>query len=269
MNDSLEIAILAAILFGALLAFAWQKFRVELVAMGVLIFLVLTGLLSVSEALSGFSSPAVITVGAVLVISRGLVQSGVATSISRAIRRTAGNEEACILALVMAAAGLTSAFMNDVGATAVLLPAVIDVARRTKISASRLLVPLSFATLLGGSTTLIGTPCNILVSEYLVTRGLEPFSFFEFAPAGIAAAAAGIMFMACRTSRSVSPRRMSRQDTNPAGFRPRWQEHQRHSLPAGPAFVHCRDPSWRGYETRARCVRYPTVRRCAATQRSA
>ncbi len=208
MPNTVEIAIIVAILFGALLAFVSQRFRLELVAMGVLVVLVLTRLLSVPEALSGFSSPAVITVGGVLVISRGLVQSGVAGIIGRAILRVAGRDRPRILALVMATAGLLSAFMNDVGATAVLLPTVIDIGRRTKISPSKLLIPLSFATLLGGSTTLIGTPPNILVSDYLVARGLEPFSFFDFTPVGVAAAVAGIVFMVF-LGRRLLPTRVS------------------------------------------------------------
>lgn len=219
MNNSLQIAMLAAILFGALLAFVSQRFRVELVAMGVLVFLAVTRLLSVPEALSGFSSPAVITVGAVLVISHGLVQSGVAGVIGGAILRVAGDDEARILLLVMASAGVMSAFMNDVGATAVLVPAVIDIGRRAKISPSKLLIPLSFATLLGGSTTLIGTPPNILVNDYLASRGLHPFNFFDFAPVGIVTAMAGLIFMLL-VGRRLLPIRPSAHDLRRTFHRP-------------------------------------------------
>lgn len=207
----MEIAILGATLLAALLAFASQRFRVEIVAMSVLVILALTGLVTVPEALSGFSNPAVITVGAVLVVSGGLLHTGVAGALGRGILQVAGSSEARIVALLMATAGLLSAFINNVGAVAVLMPAAMEIARRAKISPSKLLIPLSFGCLLGGMTTLIGTPPNILAQQYLIDRGLEPFSLFDFTPVGGAALAVGILYMSL-VGRKLIPSRRSADD---------------------------------------------------------
>ncbi|MFQ5988005.1 MAG: SLC13 family permease, partial [Dehalococcoidia bacterium] len=179
--------------------------------MSVLVILALTGLVTVPEALSGFSNPAVITVGAVLVISGGLLHTGVAGALGRGILRVAGSSEARIVAALMATAGLLSGFINNVGALAVLMPAAMEIARRTKISPSKLLIPLSFGCLLGGMTTLIGSPPNILASQYLSDRGLEPFSFFDFTPVGAAALVVGILFMSL-VGRRLIPSRRSADD---------------------------------------------------------
>lgn len=203
----MEIAILGTTLLFALLAFASQRFRVEIVAMSVLVILALTDLVTVPEALSGFSNPAVITVGAVLVVSRGLLSTGVAGTLGRGILTLAGSSEARIVALLMATAGLLSAFMNNVGALAVLMPAAMEIARRVRMSPSKLLIPLSFGCLLGGMTTLIGTPPNILANQYLLDRGLEPFSFFDFTPVGVAAMVVGILYMSLVGRRLIPSRR--------------------------------------------------------------
>jgi len=211
MGNASESAIVIATLFVALFGFVSQRFRVEIVAMSVLVILTLTGLVTVPEALSGFSNPAVVTVGAVLVVSGGLLHTGVAGSMARGILRVAGSSEAPIVALLMATAGLLSAFINDVGALAVLMPAAMEIARRVRMSPSKLLIPLSFGCLLGGMTTLIGTPTHILANQYLLDRGLEPFSFFDFTPVGVAAMVVGILYMSL-VGRRLIPSRRSADD---------------------------------------------------------
>lgn len=203
----IEVALLGATLFAALFAFVSQRFRVEIVAMSVLVILTLSGLVTVPEALSGFSNPAVITVGAVLVVSGGLLHTGVAGTLGRGLLRLASSSEARIVALLMATAGLLSAFINNVGAIAVLMPAAMEIARRARISPSKLLIPLAFGSLLGGMTTLIGTPPNILANQYLLDRGFEPFSFFDFTPAGAAALVVGILYMSLVGRRLIPSRR--------------------------------------------------------------
>ena len=203
----IEISILGIALLFALLAFASQRFRVEIVAMGVFVILTLTGLVTVPEALSGFSNPAVITVGAVLVVSGGLIHTGVSGSLGRAILQVAGSSVTRIVALIMVTAGLLSAFINNVGAIAVLMPATIAIARRSKISVSKLLIPLSFGSLQGGMMTLIGTPPNILANQYLLDRGIEPFSFFDFTPVGAVALAVGTLYMSLVGWRLIANRR--------------------------------------------------------------
>ena len=185
------------ILSVAILLFVSEKLRVDVVAMIVLAALVVTGLVTVEEAFSGFSSPAVIVVWAVFIVSAGLTRSGVADLIARQVMRLAGRSELRLMVLIMAAVGIMSAFMSNVGAAAILLPAVMSVARKTDIPPSKLLIPLAWASLLGGNVTMIGTPPNILASSILEGYGgIEPFTFFDFVPMGLITLVAGILFLA-------------------------------------------------------------------------
>ncbi len=190
-----QIALVLLILIAAVVLFVTERLRVDLVALLVLGSLAVTGLVTPTEALSGFSNPAVVTVWAVFILSGSLSKTGVANIVGRTILRWSGDGEVRLLIVIMVTAGVLSAFMNNVGVAALLLPVVISIARRTNQPPSKLLMPLAFATLLGGLTTLIGTPPNLLVSEALTEYGLPPFSLFDFAPTGLAVMAAGIAFM--------------------------------------------------------------------------
>jgi di/tricarboxylate transporter len=190
-----EIATVLIILLAAVVMFVTERIRVDVVALMVLISLVLTGLITATEALSGFANPAVVTVWAVLILSSGLARTGVAGLIGRPVLRMAGESDARLIALIMLLVGVLSGFMNDIGVAALMLPVVVDIARRTGRPPSRLLMPLAFAALLGGLNTLIGTPPNILVSEALRQYGLEPFHMFDYTPTGIVVMTAGIAFM--------------------------------------------------------------------------
>lgn len=125
--------------------------------------LALTGLVTPVEALCGFSSPAVITVGAVLILSAGLARTGVANIIGNRVLGLAGESEVRLLIIVMLTVGVMSAFMNDIGVAALMLPVVINITRKVVIPPSKLLIPLAFGALLGGLNTLIGTPPNFVV----------------------------------------------------------------------------------------------------------
>jgi di/tricarboxylate transporter len=185
------------ILFVAILLFVSEKLRVDVVAMMVLAALVVAGLVTVEEAFSGFASPAVIVVWAVFIVSAGLTRCGVADLIARQAMRLAGRSHLRLTVLLMVAVGFMSAFMSNVGAAAILLPAVMSVARETDIPPSKLLIPLAWASLLGGNVTMIGTPPNILASSILEGySGIEPFTFFDFVPMGLVTLAAGILFLA-------------------------------------------------------------------------
>jgi di/tricarboxylate transporter len=190
-----QIALVLAILLAAIVMFVTERIRVDVVALMVLVSLALTGLVTPSEALSGFANLAVVTVWAVLILSAGLARTGVAGMIGRPVLRLAGGSEARLIALIMLVVGVLSGFMNDIGVVALMLPVVVDIARRTGRPPSRLLMPLAFAALLGGLNTLIGTPPNILVSEALRQYGLEPFHMFDYTPTGIVVMLAGIAFM--------------------------------------------------------------------------
>ena len=180
----------------AILLFVSEKLRVDVVAMMVLVALVVTGLVTVEGAFSGFASPAVIVVWAVFIISGGLTRSGVADLIARQVVRLAGRSQLRLMLLIMVAVGIMSAFMSNVGAAAIMLPAVMSVARETDIPPSKLLIPLAWASLLGGNVTMIGTPPNILASSILEIYGnIEPFGFFDFVPMGTVVLIAGILYL--------------------------------------------------------------------------
>jgi di/tricarboxylate transporter len=191
-----EIAIVLSILALAVILFITERLSVDLVALLVLGSLALTGLVTPAEALSGFSSPAVVTVWAMFVISGALANTGVANIVGRQVLRLAGTGEVRLIAVIMLTAAVLSAFMNNIGVAALLLPVVMDIARRTGQPPSKLLMPLAFGALLGGLTTMISTPPNILISDILRDYGLRPFQMFDFAPVGIAVMLAGVAFLA-------------------------------------------------------------------------
>ena len=190
-----EILIVLSILLLAILLFITEKIRVDIIALIVLVSLTFTGLITPTEAISGFSNPAVVTVWAVLILSGGLSRTGVASLIGVPLLKLGGRSEARLIALIMLLAGVLSGFMNSIGVAALMLPVVMDIARRTGRPPSRLLIPLAFASLLGGLNTLIGTPPNLLVSEALRQYGAEPFGMFDYTPTGVLVMLAGIAFM--------------------------------------------------------------------------
>jgi di/tricarboxylate transporter len=165
------------------------------IALLVLITVGLTGLVSPEDVFAGFANPAVITVWAVYMVSGGLFKTGVADILGRGILRLSGTSEARLIAVIMLTCGIMSGFMNNVGATAVLLPVVVGISRRTKVPVSKLLIPLSFSSLLGGELTVIGTPANILGTGILAARGLPTFEFFDFLPIGAIFLSVGVIYM--------------------------------------------------------------------------
>ena len=192
---TIDNILVLAILFIALILFVSVRLRVDVVAMLVLAALILTGLVTPEEAFSGFASPAVITVGAVFVISGALYQTGVADALGNLILRFGGRNPLRVMVIMMLTAGFMSAFMNNIGAVAILLPAVVSISEKIKTPPSKLLMPLAFAALLGGNMTLIGTPPNILANDIFVNYGGQPFGFFDFLPMGLIVLAAGTLYM--------------------------------------------------------------------------
>jgi di/tricarboxylate transporter len=183
------------IIFAAALAlFVSERVRYDLVAVGALLVAVLLGLIDPQAAFAGFANDAVITVAAVLVMSHALARSGAVDAVTAPLLRVARQPVALLSGLCVLGA-LLSSFMNNVGALALLMPIAIEGARRGGYSAARLLMPLSFATLLGGTTTLIGTPPNLLVADVAERLRGEPFAMFDFAPVGATLTLAGIAFI--------------------------------------------------------------------------
>jgi di/tricarboxylate transporter len=208
-----EIAEVLIILAIAIVLFASERIRVDVIAIMVMLTLLFTGLVSIEEAFSGFSSPAVVTVWAIYIVSAGLMYTGIADFLGRRIMRVSGTEEWRLILVIMTTVGVMSAFMNNIGATAVLLPAVIAIGRELKVPASKLLIPLAFGSLLGGVTTLIGTPPNLLVSQALGAAGFEPFTLFDYTPMGLIIMVSSIAYMVL-IGRHLLPVRQQDQGEN-------------------------------------------------------
>ncbi|PLX86322.1 MAG: hypothetical protein C0617_01735 [Desulfuromonas sp.] len=204
----MEITLVLAILVVAIVLFATEWLRMDLVALLVLLALGLTGLVSVEEAFSGFSNPAVITVAAMFVISSAIANTGATGRLGERLIQIAGDSEPRLIAAVMATAALFSAFINNIGSTAVLLPLVVTMARKAKTPPSKLLIPLAFGSLMGGVCTLIGTPPNILMNELMKEYAGQSFSMFDFTPIGLVVVATGILYMTY-AGRHLLPRRKS------------------------------------------------------------
>jgi di/tricarboxylate transporter len=182
---SLEIGFLFAVLIVMVYLFLTEKLPIDLTAFLGLVFIVLTGYVGPKEAFSGFSSTAVITMLSIFILSGALDQTGLADMVGRRVHAMIGAREVPLIIMIMLVAGLLSAFANNIAATAVLMPAVASIAHRSGLSPSRFFMPLSFGAILGGTTTMVGTPPNILAAEMLRDRGMEPFSLFSFTPMGL------------------------------------------------------------------------------------
>ena len=193
---TLQIAFLLFVLVSMVFLFLTERLPIDLTAFLGLVILVLMGYVSSEEAFSGFASPAVITMLAMFIVSGALFHTGLGDLMGSRIHAVVGSHEASLVVTLMLVAGLLSAFMPNIAATAVLLPAVASIARRSGFPPSRLFMPLSFGAILGGTTTLVGTPPNILVAVMLRERGLEPFGLFDFTPLGLILLIVGILFMA-------------------------------------------------------------------------
>lgn len=177
-----------------LILFAWNRIRHDFVALIALFVLVLSGIIDPLQAFSGFGHPAVITVAAVLIIGKALEYSGLIDLLGKWVMRLGKNLFLQIFSLSLLVA-VASAFMNNVGALAIMMPIALHMARKNGTPPSYLLMPISFASLLGGMTTLIGTPPNIIIATFRADAVGEPFGMFAFSPVGVVIAASGILFV--------------------------------------------------------------------------
>ncbi len=173
--------------------FLSERFPVDITAISGLLLFVFLGYIDMDDAFNGFSSPAVITMMGTFFLGGALRVTGVADRVARLIHEFVGENEIYNIAAVMCLGATLSAFMTNVAAVAVLLPAVVGIAHHSGISPSRLLLPLAFSAVLGGMVTLIGTTPNILIGDIMAGSGLEPFSFFSFSPLGVLLVLTGIV----------------------------------------------------------------------------
>ncbi|MFC4724182.1 SLC13 family permease [Glycocaulis abyssi] len=190
----LPIILLGIVLAATMALFLSGRLRHDVVALAALVACVLLSLVPAGDAFAGFGHPAVITVACVLILSGALQSAGTVDVIARTVLPKNAPPAVMLISLSVLAAFL-SAFMNNVGALALLMPIALQIARKQGLPPGRLLMPLSFASILGGMTTLIGTPPNLIVSGFRAEAGPGPFAMFDFAPVGLAVAGAGILFV--------------------------------------------------------------------------
>ena len=206
-----QIAVLFAFVGIALVLFATEWVEADVTALGLVIGMVLTGILPAEKAFAGFGSDTVIMILGLLIMTAALMRTGVMDLVGRWIVRHAGDTPRRLQTVVMGGAAGLSAFMSNTAATAFFVPVTFGVAKRAKISPSKLLMPLAFATILAGSITLIGTSTNLVVSGLLTQYKLAPMGMFELAPVGIPITLAGLAYM-MTIGRRIIPDRFSAEE---------------------------------------------------------
>ncbi|TCP19740.1 SLC13 family permease [Rhodovulum adriaticum] len=190
-----DLVLVVAILIAAVTMFAINRPRMDVVAVMVMVALPFTGVISVSEALAGFSDNNVILIAGLFVVGEALVQTGVSQRIGDWIAARAGRSEARLIFFLMVGAAALSSIMSSTGVVAIFIPMVLRIARSSRVAPGRLMMPLSMAALISGMLTLIGTPPNLIVHGELLRRGEEGFGFFDFTPFGLPILGLAILYM--------------------------------------------------------------------------
>jgi len=203
---TLSQILISLILVATLALFLWGRLRHDVVALASLMACVLAGVVDPEAAFAGFGHPAVITVACVLVLSQGLQNTGAVDWLARSVLPRNAGRTVSLVALMGLGAAL-SGFMNNVGAMALLMPIAVQLSGRLNLTPGQILMPLAFGTILGGMTTLVGTPPNLIVSGFRREAGGAPFQMFDFAPVGVAVAVLGVLFVALVGWRLVPARK--------------------------------------------------------------
>ncbi len=203
---STDQILISGVLIGTMGLFLWGRFRHDVVALAALMACVIAGLVPAEYTFAGFGHPAVVTVACVLILSQGLRNTGAVDWLARSVLPRNAGRSGSMVALMGLGAAL-SGFMNNVGAMALLMPIAVQLADRLKMTPGQVLMPVAFGTILGGMTTLIGTPPNLIVSGFRAEAGLGHFAIFDFAPVGVAVAVAGVVFVAAVGWRLVPARK--------------------------------------------------------------
>ncbi|HQX55395.1 MAG TPA: SLC13 family permease [Pyrinomonadaceae bacterium] len=189
------IAITLILLLVAIVLFASEKLPVDVIGILLVMGLILTRVLTVHEAVAGFGNDIIITIGGLFILVGGLIKTGMVDMLGRRMHKMAGDSEFILTALIMLAAAIGASVLKNTTTTAMFLPVVVGLAAKAKIPPSKLLMPLAFGAILGGSCTLIGTSTNLAVSGAIQRYGQAPFSMFELAPVGIITFSVGMIYM--------------------------------------------------------------------------
>ncbi|NBI29237.1 SLC13 family permease [Chengkuizengella sp. YPA3-1-1] len=209
---SVEMLLTFIILIIATLFFISGKIRADIVAVGSLLLLFITGILTTNEILAGFSNSIVIMIASLFIVGAGIFNTGLAKQIGKQLLRLAGDSQWKLFIIIIVVVGGFSGFLSNTGTVAVLLPVVLSICMEMKANPSQFLIPLAFASSLGGMMTLIGTPPNIVISEVLLEYNYEPLSFFDFTPIGLMALIVGGLFLLL-TRKKLLPNRQTRQNS--------------------------------------------------------
>ncbi len=201
-----EVLLVLGLLAAAIVLFAIERLPVDVVALAILAVLLVTGVLTPKEAFSGFSSDAVIVIGGLFVLTTAFRRTGAVDRIGAWIRRRAGDDPRRALLLLLPLVALFSAFMNNTTCTAIFLPFTLALARHAKVAPSKLLMPVAFASILGGSMTLVGTSTNVIVAELLPTYGQQELGMFELLPVALPVALAGLVYLVLVSDRLLPER---------------------------------------------------------------
>lgn len=210
-----ELIVLGVIVV-AIGLFISDRLSIDLIALSIIAVLVISGVLTPKQGLAGFSDPATLTVAFMFVLSAGVLRSGVLRALAPALSEQMRRSEVRGMAILLLGIPVISAFLTNTPIVAVFIPIVVQAARQAGISASRMLIPLSFATILGGTTTLIGTSTNILMSGIAVEHGLPPLAMFQQTPMGLVFLVVGVLYLL------LSGRKLLRKDRDPTGLEERF-----------------------------------------------
>lgn len=210
-----EIILVLAVLTITILLFVTEAFRVDIIAVIIMLTLGLLGLVSPLEAFSGFASNAVISVMAVMILGSGIGRTGLTMQLARKIVRISGSGEKRLIAIISTFAGFMSAFMQNIGSAALFLPALLRISRKTKTSPSRMIMPMGFSAILGGTLSMVGSTPLIILNDLLLHGNLEPFGIFAVTPVGLALLTTGILYFLLM-GRYVLPPGGENADNRPA-----------------------------------------------------
>lgn len=217
---TLEIALLLVVLIVALILFSFDRLPADMVALGLLLFITISGLLPGDRAFDGFGSDAVMMILGLLILTASLVRTGVVDLVGRFLARLIGTRPRQLLLVIMLAASLMSSWISNTAATAFLIPVAIGIARRARLSSSKLLMPLAFASILASSVTLVATSTNIVVSSLMEQYDMPPLKMFELTPVGLPIVIVGLLYLLVLGFRLIPDNRVEEE-----GFEDRGKLH--------------------------------------------
>jgi di/tricarboxylate transporter len=189
------VAVVIILLFAAVVLFATERIPIDIVTILLVMALVVTGTLQVKDAFAGFGDDIVITISGLFILTGGLVKTGVVDIIGRRLHRMAGGNEFRLTVLVMLVAAASAAVLKNTTTTAMFVPVVLGMCARARVAPSKVMMPLAFGAILGGTCTLIGTSTNLAVSSAITRYGMQPFSMFELTPVGVGIVVVGLIYM--------------------------------------------------------------------------